>query len=152
MIHYLNLRVIMKKQVGVEKKRRMGRPPIEYKKEYCQIVIDRMAEGKSFESCGAVIGVCRVTLYNWSNKYPDFLNAWQLGKVLALKWWEDLQQRGAAGECPGFNSAAAKHAMATRFREYGYGEQVEQSIHHSGRIQMPAVTFVVSNDDESNQD
>ena len=142
-----------KKKVGVEREKNpVGRPSIEFKPEYCEIVLNRMSEGKSFESCGAVIGVGRRTLYNWTEKYPNFLHAWEVGKVLALKWWEDLQQRGAAGECPNFNSAAAKHAMATRFREYGYGDQIDQNINHSGKIESPAVTFVVAGHDKSDQD
>lgn len=64
-----------------------GRPP-EYKTEYCQMLIDHMTKGLSFESFAGKIKTCRATLYNWVDKYPDFIDAKKTGADASLLFWE----------------------------------------------------------------
>lgn len=49
--------------------------PTKYKPEYCQLVIDHMSRGLSFESFAGVVGTCKQTIYSWMAKYPEFLDA-----------------------------------------------------------------------------
>jgi hypothetical protein len=64
----------------------VGRPT-EYKPEYCEQLINHMAEGLSYETFGVTIGVSRATLYVWENaknddgtpKHPEWIAAKKQG-------------------------------------------------------------------------
>ncbi len=45
---------------------------IKYRPEYCQEVVEHMAQGLSFNTFAGKIGVGRDALYEWVNKYPEF--------------------------------------------------------------------------------
>lgn len=62
--------------------------PTEYKPEYCDMVIEHMSMGLSFESFAGLIGTCRSTLYNWMEKFPDFMDSKKRGDMACLLWWE----------------------------------------------------------------
>ena len=53
---------------------KVGRPT-EYKEEFCQMLIDHMSEGYSFESFGGIVGVSERVLYDWEKKFPEFLHS-----------------------------------------------------------------------------
>lgn len=72
----------------------LGGRPTDYKPEYCEKLIEHMTEGLSFEAFGGVVGVCKQTLYSWTDKYPAFLDAKQRATSLARLWWE---KTGIAG-------------------------------------------------------
>ena len=76
-----------KKPVNTEEKYVFGRPT-KYKKEYCQVVIDKMAEGYSKEACAGFLNISKVTLYEWAEKYPDFMNAISIGETKSQMFWE----------------------------------------------------------------
>lgn len=59
-----------------------------YKQEHCDLLIEHMAQGYSFESFGAVIKVGRNTLYLWAREIPDFREAKEVGEAMALKFFE----------------------------------------------------------------
>lgn len=58
---------------------KLGRPSL-YKEEYCQMLIDHMKEGLSFESFAAVIDTHRDTLYEWANVHSAFSDAKRRGR------------------------------------------------------------------------
>lgn len=62
--------------------------PTDYKPEYCEMLIEHMASGKSFESFGAVVFAARATLYLWEKANQDFLDAKKIGVELSLDLWE----------------------------------------------------------------
>jgi len=49
--------------------------PSEYKPEYCDMLVNHMAEGGSYEGFAGVIDCCKQTLYTWEKLHPDFLDA-----------------------------------------------------------------------------
>lgn len=49
--------------------------PIQYKPEYCDMLIEHMSNGLSFEAFAGAIGVCKKTLYNWMHNFPEFEKA-----------------------------------------------------------------------------
>ena len=59
-----------------------------YKPEHCDLLIEHMAQGYSFESFGAVILVGRNTLYLWAREIPQFKEAKEIGEAMALKFFE----------------------------------------------------------------
>ena len=80
-----------------------GRPTI-YKDDYCQLLVDHMASGFSFESFGAVIDSSKDTLYHWANTIPDFSEAKKKGRIKQLFHDENILNGMAIGK-PG-NAAA----------------------------------------------
>lgn len=92
----------------------MGRPT-KYKVEYCEMLVEHMSEGLSFESFASKVDSHRETLYSWAKKYEDFANAKKKGKEKCLEFWESMGRSGAAGKLPGFNAAAWIFNMKNRF-------------------------------------
>lgn len=74
----------------------VGRPTL-YKPEYCQMLVDHMRTGMSFESFAASIGTSWDVLYDWCKKYPEFLQAKIQGKALELAVWEKIAVASATG-------------------------------------------------------
>ena len=78
----------------------VGRPT-KYKPEYCDMLIEHMAQGLSFESFGGIIRVHRETLYEWCKVYPEFSDAKGVGKSCSLLWWEQLGRGLSSGKLKG---------------------------------------------------
>lgn len=101
--------------------------PTDYKPEYCQMLIDHMAEGFSFESFAAVVKVNRDTLYNWVAIHPDFSDAKKAGFDESRLTWEkigrDIAKKGEG------NATAFIFNMKNRFRE---DWNDKQTIEHQG--------------------
>jgi hypothetical protein len=98
--------------------------PTSYKPEYCDKLVEHMADGNSFETFGATIGVCRDSLYTWEKKYPDFSDAKRLGREKALSWWEKVGKLGMMGKIKGFVPAIWIFSVKNRF---GWTDKVEIS-------------------------
>lgn len=65
----------------------MPRPTV-YKSEYCQMLIDHLEKGYSFESFAGLVGVCKQTLYNWADEHQEFLDSKKAGIEKARLFWE----------------------------------------------------------------
>jgi hypothetical protein len=108
-----------KKTNSVSKK--MGRPSL-YQPEYCQMLIDHMDEGLSFESFAGVIDVCTDTLYKWSDEdceqfHEDFFEAKKCAFAKNLLWWEREGIRGLWSSREGsFNSSNYIFQMKNRHK------------------------------------
>lgn len=72
--------------------------PTDYKKEYCQKVIEHMSEGASLTSFAASIGCARSTINVWMEANPEFSEAVNAGKAKCASWWERAGRLGAVGE------------------------------------------------------
>ncbi len=59
-------------------KRRPGQPT-RYRKNYCQLLIEHMSQGLSFDTFGGVVDVARDTIYEWVKVHPEFSDAKKLG-------------------------------------------------------------------------
>jgi hypothetical protein len=70
-------------------KKPVGRPSL-YKPEYCEMLIEHMGEGLSFESFAAIINVSRSTLYEWDKGHEEFSDAFKRGVDKSLLYWEKL--------------------------------------------------------------
>lgn len=71
-------------------KNNKGGRPTEYKPEYCDVVIEKMAKGWSKTACAGFIGISRQTLYDWEKANAEFLDAIQIGESLSRVFWEGL--------------------------------------------------------------
>lgn len=72
------------------KKKHAGGRPSKFKPEYCQMLIEHMSQGYSYESFAAKVDDCRATLYNWEEKHPEFLDAKKRAVDKCLEKWETL--------------------------------------------------------------
>ncbi len=59
-------------------KRGKGRPT-EYKPEFCQMLIDWMAEGKTIKDFAKHLKVTKETVSRWGRIHPEFLEAKDMG-------------------------------------------------------------------------
>jgi len=101
------------KKKTTKKKNPVGAPTL-YKPEYCDLLIQHMAKGFSFESFGAEVNCGGTTVANWL-KHSEFRAAKQKAQVLNRKFWEDLGIKGTRGEIKGFNVASWVFNMKNRF-------------------------------------
>ena len=107
-------------------KRRVGRPS-KYEPEFCEMLIEHMSKGHSFDSFVGVLyrhglDVVTQTLYNWRNDFPDFLDAARRGETLGLETLEGLGLELGQGLRPQGKTAAWKFFMQNR---YGWRERTD---------------------------
>lgn len=79
--------LMLEGRVVAEEKRSVGAPS-KYKPNYCQEVINHMADGSSITSFAAAIGVSRATINVWADAHPEFLDALGTAKAKCAAWWE----------------------------------------------------------------
>jgi transposase len=103
---------------------------VQYKKEYCELLIQHMANGYSFESFAHKIGRGRQTLYDWTKSYPEWKEAKQIGESAALYHYEKLKQAKLSGkegteemDARLVDTAVLIFTLKTRFH-YVYGEKI----------------------------
>lgn len=92
-----------------------GRPPKPFYPEYCELLIQHMDKGYSFEAFGAHANCSKDTLYLWLSEYPDFLDARKEGESKCRRFWEELGIRGIQGEFMGFGQSVYIFNMKNRF-------------------------------------
>jgi hypothetical protein len=126
----------------------MGRPS-KYQPEYCEMLIKHMSEGLSFESFGGVVNCHDDTLRNWCELFPEFLDARKRGLQANKIFWERVGVDGAMGKIPGFNATSWIFNMKNRFK---WTDRLESNTNHSGKIDIPAVTFVVESSDDDKKE
>ena len=127
----------------------VGRPSL-YDPSFCDKVVALGALGKSVEQISSNLGVsCRV-LYDWRDRYPEFLRALEEAKEAEQTWWEDQAQAYMLEHKDGakLNASIWSRSMAARFPKK-YRESVKQEI--TGENGAPLLTaiqvsFVTPND------
>lgn len=91
----------------------IGRPT-DFKTEYCDMLIEHMSEGYSFESFAGVVKTCKQTLYNWLDAQPDFLDAKKIGFEQSRLFWEKAGIGLSVGRIDG-NPTMAIFNLKNRF-------------------------------------
>lgn len=87
--------------------------PTDYHPSYCVDVIDYGKRGKSRAWIAAELGTTRMTLWNWEQRYPEFLYAMQISRELSQQWWEDVGEHGMTNGP--FNATVWTRSMSARF-------------------------------------
>ena len=72
--------------------------PTLYREQFCDMLIEHMKHGNTFESFGALVRCGVATLYNWQAAHPDFLEARKLGMSYLRKFYEDMGRTIATGQ------------------------------------------------------
>lgn len=113
-----------------------GRRP-DYRPEYCEMLIEHMRQGGSFESFAATAGVTRATLYNWEKKYPEFLDAKKIGEPQSEAFYEKIAIAAMVGKIKNFNAVVWIFTMKNRF---GWRDRHEVSS-ADGTKNVPSVVL-----------
>lgn len=94
----------------------VGRPS-KYKPEYCELLIEHMASGLSYECFGAEIDVDRSTIYEWEKHHKEFSDAKKIAFDKNRSFWEKagLQGMFMGGKDNPFNSTVWVFNMKNRF-------------------------------------
>ena len=111
-----------------EETKPVGRPSL-YDPSYCDKVVELGRLGKSVEQISSNLGVsCRV-MYDWRDRYPEFLRALEEAKEAEQTWWEDQAQAYMLEnkDGPKLNASIWSRSMAARFPKK-YRESVKQEI------------------------
>jgi transposase len=110
-----------------------GGRPTDFKDEYCELLVQHMKEGYSFESFAGLVGVTRKTIYNWL-EIPEFLHAKERGFEVSRLTWEKIGKTITVhGEG---NATAFIFNMKNRFRE-DWNDKKE--IEHSGEVKKTVI-------------
>ena len=104
-----------------------------YKPEYCEMLINHRASGRSYETFAAIVGCSISTLYNWEVAHPDFMEAKEIALPLALAKWEDMGIAGTAGKLKGFNATSYVYIMKNRFPKQ-YRENPAEELNFNVKI------------------
>jgi hypothetical protein len=64
--------------------------PTDYKPEYCEMLIEHMAKGYSFESFAGITKTCKDTIYHWAKIHPEFSEAKKQAFEQSRLFWETL--------------------------------------------------------------
>lgn len=108
-------------------KRKVGRPT-KFKKEFCQLLIDHMAKGLSFESFGGhpQVRVATSNTYEWRDKHPEFQEAFKKGSAASCYYLESLALNASLRpkELP-VNTGLFVFLLKNRL---GWKDKVEQSF------------------------
>lgn len=115
-----------------ESKPVMGRPT-KYDPKYCQMLIDHMATGLSFETFGATIDVARATIFNWADEHAEFLDAKKRAFDKCQVFWEKIgvdhilnvtEKRGFDSTTQSLNTGVWVFNMKNRFK---WTDRIEHS-------------------------
>ena len=133
-----------------EEPRGRGRPTI-YKPEYCDMVVEHMAQGASLTSFAASIKTSRSVISLWMNEHPEFMRAAHEGKAACAAWWEEngrrLAKEGGAGASATLTVFGLKNMAPDEWRER---QQIEHTGKDGGPMQSQNVPMDLSklNDEE----
>jgi hypothetical protein len=96
--------------------------PSEYKPEYCEELINKMALGMFDYEVFADWDISRDTFYRWLKEHPDLKQAKDIGLVKSYKWWTtEGKQRFADRDDKGFKYWIS--IMNNLFRDFGWGKE-----------------------------
>ncbi len=73
--------------------RKVGRPS-KYDPKFCEMLIEHMTQGLSYEAFAGFIGVSKQTLYTWEQNNPEFLDSKKIAVEKSRLWWEQQGQDG----------------------------------------------------------
>jgi len=94
---------------------KVGRPT-KYNPDYCNLLIEHLTNGFSYQSFAAICAVDIDTLYQWEKDHPDFSEAKRRAMPYARLFWEKEGMKGMQGKTRAFNSTVWVFTMKNRFK------------------------------------
>jgi len=109
-----------------------GGRPMKYKKAYCKIAENVLAEGFSMAVVAADCDVTRETIYNWMENHPEFFDSIKRGQQKGQAYYERLLKAKVAGQkVKNFDpklsdTACLIFALKTRFhKDFGNKDKLD---------------------------
>lgn len=107
--------------------------PIKFKPEYCEMLIDHMSKGFSYETFAGEINCGRTTLYDWERVHDD----WKEAKATAMEKAQTFFEQRLVAKLAGqkfknidtklIDTSCLIFALKTRFHKtYSEKQKVEQ--------------------------
>lgn len=106
-----------------------GRPTI-YEERFCEMLIEHMEKGFSYESFAGLIGVSKQTIYDWEKANPQFLDSKKIGVEKSRLFWEtqgiegvyttetfEQDENGSKSTKKALNSSVWIFNMKNRFKD-----------------------------------
>lgn len=108
----------------------VGRPT-KYKPEYCEMLIEHMASGLSYDTFPAVANCSLAVLYDWEKRHPEFLEAKKEAFNRNRLFWEKVGIEGMfmGGKDNPFNATVWIFNMKNRF---SWRDKVEHDSSEEG--------------------
>jgi hypothetical protein len=134
--------------------------PTKYKKEYCELIIEHMAQGLSKMSFAAVVGCGVRTIYEWEEAHEEFSHAIKEGEALSMMHFEKVIQSHRLGtplieglDLENSKPSCAIFPLKTRHHKY-YGDKSKVDLSNEDGSMKPAqVTITIpSNGKEVKED
>ena len=88
--------------------------PTVYKPEYPGLFIKICKEGGSICDFCVVAEIARSTFYEWLYAYPEFKQAYNIGREITEQWLTKTGIEGMSGEREGFNATAWSMLMRNK--------------------------------------
>jgi len=116
-----------------------------FEEKYCQMLIDHMTNGMSYESFGSKINKGRSTLYDWEKHHETWREAKDIACEMALSFFEKrLIAKVSGHEIKGINTkdidtSCLIFALKTRMHKV-YSEKTEVELRGS-------VNIIIDSDD-----
>jgi transposase len=95
-------------------KRPVGKPT-DYKPEYCQELIDYMAQGYGYLAFAGKIGVSIQTMYDWEKAHDEYLEAKERAFEANRRVWDEAATDAALGRKTGINPTIMIFNLKNRF-------------------------------------
>jgi transposase-like protein len=111
--------------------------PTKYRPEIVNEVVPFMSQGYSKEALAGHLKICKNTLYEWIEQYPDFSDAINKGTVESLKFWEKIgienilnvsESDGKNSRSQSLNATAWIFNMKNRFKWNDNKEENDRPI------------------------
>jgi hypothetical protein len=99
-----------------------GGRPSEYRSEYCQAVIDYMAQGFSLTAFAGSIRVAKDTVYEWIKRHPQFSDAVARARVARVSALEAKLLRSRKGAETSAAIFALRNADPVEWRDIKHTE------------------------------
>lgn len=108
-----------------------GGCPSSYDPAFCDRIIELGEQGASVAEMAYELGVVKQTLFNWSERHGEFLDAFTRAKLASQVWWERKGRSGVEKSSSEFQGNLWSRNMAARFPD-DWREKKE--LEHSGAI------------------
>lgn len=66
-----------------------GGRPSKYDPAFCDVAIEKMAEGFSIAGLAGHLKVSRQTIYQWATDHAEFSDALNVARAASALWWEE---------------------------------------------------------------
>ena len=123
-----------------------GGRPTKYKPEYCQKVVELMADGMAkIEVCAELgMGIGYDAFLDWQKKYPEFSEAVKIGNRLSEAWW--MKEGREALRDKEFNSTLWYMNMKNR---HGWTDKQDTTLNIPNTIK---IVYAKPKDDKKEQE